>query len=295
VSAALTGAALRAPLANHPEAFVRRLLAGERAFPARIAGEPSAAHHRRWQLLGRVERFAVDAAKEALGERSYDGDRLAIFWATGGLRVRWDETRPALIEQRPDGQACWERGLRLLHPFWLLQHLSNNAHALLAADLGAHGGGGVWSGANAGAQALAAAGRALAAGAIDVALVVGCDSLLAPEVESDPAWRQVVPGEGAAALVLERAGGRVRVEATSGAGPGALAPALARLMPGAAPEPRLLDGELAAATGHLGAATSLVQTIALAGLLERDPAARAAVAVTVGPPELVGAVKVELA
>src|SRR3954469_4812619 len=106
VSVAVAGWALRTPLGNDPGTFRDRLLAGERAFPstppadgpvvARIPGEPRSAELRRWQLLGRVERFAVDAAKEALGDRRCASERLAIFWATGGLRVRWEETRPAL-------------------------------------------------------------------------------------------------------------------------------------------------------------------------------------------------------
>jgi 3-oxoacyl-[acyl-carrier-protein] synthase I len=325
VSVAVAGWALRTPLANDPGTFLGRLLAGERGFSstpptdglvaARIAGEPRSAEVRRWQLLGRVERFAVDAAKEALGDRRCESERLAIFWATGGPRVRWEETRPALVNQRPDGQRCWEGGLRLLHPFWLLQHLSNNAQALLAIDLGARGGGGVWSGANAGAQAVAGAARALHSGAIDLALVVAGDSLLAPEAQADDAWRWsqrlrgpydleadgAVPGEGAAALLLERearTGPDVRISATSGAH--AVAAAIDRILPDRAPPALLIDGAglgrtdrdhdermilarrvgdgaplgaVTAATGQLGAATSLVQIIALGGLLQRRRAA----------------------
>ncbi|MBI5548568.1 MAG: hypothetical protein HY901_32190, partial [Deltaproteobacteria bacterium] len=112
--------------------------------------------------------------------------------------------------------------LRLLHPFWLLKHRSNNAHALASAQLGLRGEGATYGGANAGAQALSAALRCLAAGAADAAVVMAYDSLIEPEalVELEAAgaitrvWRGLrsaydegaagfVPGEGAAALVLE--------------------------------------------------------------------------------------------
>ena len=88
---------------------------------------------------------------------------------------------PALSRQSPDGAGAWQRGFQLLHPFWMLQNLSNNAQALAAQALGARGDGLTLGGANAGAQALAAAARALAAGAIDAAVVVGYDTLLEPE------------------------------------------------------------------------------------------------------------------
>ncbi len=408
MKAALSGFALRTPLGNDTDTFVRRLLAGERAAQTvdggrvvapRLPGEPAAGHGR---FLGRLERLAIDTAHEALALAlarapalapagpAVAPERLGLFWATGGLRVRWPETRPALVDQRADGRASWANGLRLLHPFWLLQHLSNNGHALLAAELPARGEGGVFGGANAGAAAVAAAARALAVGAVDVALVVGCDSLLAPEADADAGWgwsRQpldrlsapydidaggAVPGEAAAALVLRRPedeAGRPRacVAATTGAdgasgpaGTDALTAALGRVWPlptapDSAPRPTtrdralLLDGaglgvrardddertalaklcggagaplgSIAAATGQLGAAMSLVQIVALASLLERrtaapiaglrapapgplgplaraqslDPSVSAAVGVAIGPPGLVGVVAVEAA
>src|SRR5690606_11444790 len=97
------------------------------------------------------------------------------------LRAHWNEIMPALAGQRDDLAAAWSRGLKDLHPFWMLRHLSNNAHALLAQDIQARGEGVTFAGANAGAQALCAAARALADGAIDAALVMGYDSLIEPE------------------------------------------------------------------------------------------------------------------
>ena len=46
-----------------------------------------------------------------------------------------EEMMPALEKQAPDGRESWRRGLEGLHPFWMLQHLSNNAHALVSVAL----------------------------------------------------------------------------------------------------------------------------------------------------------------
>jgi malonyl-ACP decarboxylase len=126
------------------------------------------------------------------------------------------------IDGTASGAQLWERGLKLLHPFWMLQHLSNNAHALTAAELGAKGDGLTLAGANAGAEALAAASAALEVGAVDAALVVAYDTLLEPETLVELATRGgftgsgpppapydraaagFVPGEAAAAVLLER-------------------------------------------------------------------------------------------
>lgn len=237
--AALTGSSLRTPLGHDVGTVVRRLLAGEHAarpvagIPAgrglcavagRIEGEPACTSHRKF--LDRLELFAIDASRQALGARRVCAERLGIFVATGGLRVRWDDLMPALARQEPDANRCWDRGLRSLHPFWLLRYLSNNVHALLSADLGATGEGATFGGANAGAQAIASAARALAAHAVDVALVVSYDALTGPEAllsgtrsgalttspvdrlrpAYDAAAEGGYPGEAAAALILERPG-----------------------------------------------------------------------------------------
>src|SRR5205085_875983 len=113
----------------------------------------------------------------ALGDR----DRIGLFAGVGGLRAHWDDMLAALEHQRDDGAGAWERGLRDVHPYWMLRHLSNNVHALAAMELELRGEGATFGGATGGAQALAAASRALHAGAIDAALVVAYDSLLEPE------------------------------------------------------------------------------------------------------------------
>jgi 3-oxoacyl-(acyl-carrier-protein) synthase len=113
----------------------------------------------------------------------------------------------------------------------MLRYLSNNVHAVVSAALGARGDGVSLGGPTAGAQAIGSALRALECGAIDAALVVAYDSLIEPETLIEMGARGeasragegsleapysvgaagFVPGEGAAAVVLERAdsaGGR---------------------------------------------------------------------------------------
>jgi 3-oxoacyl-[acyl-carrier-protein] synthase II len=254
---AVTGWAWRTPLGHDVDEVVRLLANGARAaaplsrFPteafdcrwaATIVGEPAFTRHRRF--LRRMGCFALEVAREAAeaARLTASGDRLGLFFGYGGLRAHWNDMMPALARQQPDGAGAWERGLALLHPFWMLQHLSNNAHALAAEELSARGDGLLLAGANAGAQALSAAARALDAGVIDAAIVVATDTLLEPETLVELATRGAftgsvertppapydaraagfVPGEAAAAVVLERradAGARARafVDAWEGA------------------------------------------------------------------------------
>lgn len=382
---AITGWSLRTPLGGSIERLTERLLAGERAaqhntrFPshsyacslaAPIPGHPKPSPHAR--ILGRLGLFALEVAREALADAgAAGGTRLGLFSAMGGLRAHWNDIMPALKEQRPDLADSWNRGFKNLHPFWMLQHLSNNAHALLAQDIGARGDGVTFSGGNAGAQALGAAARALAEGVVDVALVVAYDSLIEPETILEMAARRalatsnleqlrapydahsngMVPGEAAAALVLERADdARARTWSSVSAADAAdgekaepraetIARAAARLAQG----DRIVDGcalgrsavdldeigaltrvlspalrltALQASTGLLGAATALVQAIALSSLLQRGllapvaallepghPAvvkraepvrARSAIGLSASAPGLVGAVRVSV-
>jgi 3-oxoacyl-[acyl-carrier-protein] synthase II len=237
---AVTGWAWRTPLGSDVDEVGSRLARGERAaaplarFPtegyacrwaAAISGDPAPSRHQRF--LRRMGGFALEVALEAAraAPAACRGERLGLFFGYGGLRAHWNDMMPALARQAPDGARAWERGLHLLHPFWMLQHLSNNAHALAAAELGARGDGLLLAGANAGAQALAAAERALACRAIDAAVVAAYDTLLEPETLIELAARGAftgrldqappapyderpagfVPGEAAAAVVLERA------------------------------------------------------------------------------------------
>jgi 3-oxoacyl-(acyl-carrier-protein) synthase len=235
---AITGWSLRTSLGASPDAVLDRLLAGETAaqpnarFDARsyactlaapVPGEPGASRHRRY--LRRLGLFGMETGKEALAHAGGGGgDGLGLFCGVGGLRAHWDDLMPAFARQQPGGEAAWERGFQALHPFWMLHHLSNNTHALLSIELQARGEGTTHGGANAGAQALSSALRTLRAGAVERALVMSYDSLLEPEtlveLGEDRAARTslegwvrpyatgacgYVPGEAAAALVLEPA------------------------------------------------------------------------------------------
>jgi len=195
----------------------------------------------------------------------------------------------------------------------------------LAQDIGARGDGVTFSGGNAGAQALAAAARALADGAVDVALVIAYDSLIEPETILEMAARGalasctledlsapydehasgMVPGEAAAALVLERpdqAGDRARstvcaADGADGEKGEPLVETVARTATRLAEDDRIVDGcalgrpavdadelrtlmrvlspslrltAIQASTGLLGAATAPVQAIALSCCLQRQ-------------------------
>lgn len=383
MKAELKAWAWRTPLGSSTGEVIGRLLAGERAavantrfdastyactVAAAMTCEPAASRHARF--LRRMGLYAVEVAAEALANAGIEGsERVGLFFGYGGLRAHWNDLMPAFERQDPNGDGAWERGLTLLHPFWMLQHLSNNAHAIAAQELRARGEGATYGGANAGAQALSAAIRALAVGAVDVALVVGYDSLIEPETlvelaargasvshgmaaPYDAAAAGFVPGEAAAAVVLQRPGeggpnlGYVQALDGADGNKGEAQPALlARMLGSLAQRGDVVDGaglarsdfdlaerfaaaEMAgsdaplccimSAMGQIGAATSVVQTIALAELLRRqmlppiagllhaadgplrplakpEPTARrSAIGIAAGAPGLAGLIRVEL-
>ncbi|HYI01134.1 beta-ketoacyl synthase N-terminal-like domain-containing protein [Hyalangium sp.] len=387
MSADVLGWAWRTPLGDSVDTAVSRLLAGERAatdtlrfetrtyacrLGAPILSVPQRSKHARF--LRRMGLFGLEAAHAALQQArahgcEVSGERLGVFCGYGGLRAHWDDMMEGLSAQQPEQGGTWERGLKRIHPYWMLKHLSNNAHALLAADLSARGDGATYGGATAGAQALSAAIRSLEAGSIDVALVFAYDSLLEPETLVDLAARGAattgdlanlaapydvhargfVPGEAAAALVLQRpgaAGALASIAAADGADGQASDPSSETL---AAVASRLTQGDtvvdgsaralpavdaaersilapllgggarltaVQSAFGQLGAATALVQAIALASCLRRgvlppiaglrEPAegplvpvreptpteAQSVLALSTGAPGLAGAVRV---
>jgi 3-oxoacyl-[acyl-carrier-protein] synthase II len=395
---AIVGQAWRTPLGRTVDGVVARVLAGDRAACAspRAAGyacsvvapiteEPAKSRQsrflRRMGLFGlevAQEAFAAAKASGALDRRAaaLDGDRIGLFAGVGGLRAHWDDMMKALANQADDGANAWERGLRDVHPYWMLRHLSNNVHALAAMELGLRGEGATYGGATGGAQAIAAAARALADGAIDAALVVAYDSLLEPEtlvelgakgaatLETDVARiasaydaraAGFIPGEAAGALVLVRADdapGAVRVAVADGADgereeptAAAIARAVRAVTERAGNELAVVDGAarawpdrdaaeramlaelidpttpliaVSSALGQLGAATAVIQAIALGALLRArtlppiagltsaasGPLApvrtatprgdhRAAIGVSTGAPGLYAAIRVE--
>ncbi len=227
--------AWRTPLGNSVDVAMARLFAGERAATTDLRAGYSCttiaplreqpAESRQARFLGRMGLFGLEVAGEAFAASGIEaGPRIGVFCGVGGLRAHWEYMMPAFANQADDGQRMWERGLRDVHPYWMLRHLSNNVHALAASTLRLRGEGATFGGGSAGAQAIASASRALCDGAIDAALVIAYDSLLEPETLVELGARRsathaplarliapyaadaagFVPGEAAAALVLVR-------------------------------------------------------------------------------------------
>jgi hypothetical protein len=233
IPAAVVGFSWRTPLGVDVASAMTRLLGGGLgaepfdggygiSHVARIPVEPGKSKHSRY--LRRVGLFGAEVASEAAARAGVSGGpRVGLFAAVGGLRAHWNDMMGALAGQQDDAEGAWARGLGQIHPHWLLRHLSNNAHALIARDLDARGEGATFGGANASAQAIASACRALADGAVDTAVVVAYDTLLEPETLVERAARGAaisgplapayspaacgpIPGEAAVALVLRPLG-----------------------------------------------------------------------------------------
>jgi 3-oxoacyl-[acyl-carrier-protein] synthase II len=171
---------------------------------ARIASPPARCRHERY--LRRMGLYGMEVAHEAFAAAAIPaGPRYGFYVGVGGLRAHWDDMLAGLADQDDRGTRAWERGLKDVHPYWMLRHLSNNVHALASADLGLRGDGATFGGEDAGAHAIRAAIRALRVGAIEAALVVAYDSLLEPETLVERGEREApdfVAAEAAAAIVL---------------------------------------------------------------------------------------------
>lgn len=244
LSMAVTGFSVRTPLGDDVPQIAQRMLVGERViapnarfdartYPCQLAAtiptDPKPSKHRKF--VKRMGLFGMEVGHEAFAnsQTTVRGSRLGLFCGYGGLRAHWDDLMPVLERQDGslDARDSWAKGFSSLHPFWMLSHLSNNAHALLSIALGATGDGTTTAGSNAGAQALRAAITALEVGSVDAAIVFAYDSLVEPEtmltlgasgattqadsaamVEAPygPQANGFIPSEAAAALVLEKPG-----------------------------------------------------------------------------------------
>ncbi|HYG33716.1 MAG TPA: beta-ketoacyl synthase N-terminal-like domain-containing protein, partial [Clostridia bacterium] len=178
------------------------------------------------RLMNRDAQFAVAAARLALenaGVKSgvtYAPEDIALFGATGlaGLPLR--EVSPLIrASSDPEGKfdlgRFGEAGLRAVSPILSFKILSNMPFCFVSINEGIEGLNGIytpWEGQ--GAQAILAGMRALRAGDARCALVGGCDvkthELAFASLQQHglfDSWRKdgqgVVPGEGAAFLVLE--------------------------------------------------------------------------------------------
>jgi 3-oxoacyl-[acyl-carrier-protein] synthase II len=266
-AASIVGAAWRTPLGNTLEDVIRRVHAGEAAAIAnpfsstyklqRVAPIRTApAKSRNERFLRRMGLYGMEVAHEAFVAAGIAaGPRYGFFTGVGGLRAHWDDMMSALADQHDGGENAWERGLKNVHPYWMLRHLSNNVHALASAELGLRGEGATFGGEHGGAHAMRSAMRALADGAIDAALVVAYDSLLEPETLVELGERMpadFVPGEAAAAMVLRVDSGQPVAHMAS-----------------AATSPSSIDERITALMGHLGAATAVVRAIADFAMTDR--------------------------
>jgi len=305
---AVTGAAVQTPLGDLAAtiaAITAGRAAGERdaatgLVVARLTCKPAGTRHAR--LVGALPALALDVARAAAGDVPR-GPRTGVFVATGGLRAQWEELAPAMAEQVAGGAAAWARGLSRMHPLWMLRYLSNAAHAIIAAELGAIGDGATFAGPASAASALVAAAAALGAGTIDHALVVALDDVCADEVAVELHARRpgVIPGAGVAAVALARATGGVQLAAADGVDPEHAEPSPAAIagvrgrLPGAE-----RDVTFSSATGWLGAAGLLADAVVATELLRTGwPAAlaggapRSVTITTAASPGQIGVVRVE--
>lgn len=182
--------------------------------PPAVAGASRTA-----RLLGPLPATAVEVARTAARELPA-GERTGVFLAHGGLRAHWDDLAPAMAEQVEDATASWARGLKRLHPLWMLRYLTNGAQAAIAHELGLVGDGATYAGPTAAASAIASATEAIAAGAIDHAVIVAIDDLTAIEVAVELAAREpgITPSLAVAAIAVSR---RNLTELTASGGKGA--------------------------------------------------------------------------
>jgi len=155
------------------------------------------------RLLGPLPATAVEIARQAARDLPA-GERTGVFLAHGGLRAHWDDLAPAMAEQVEDATASWARGLKRLHPLWMLRYLTNGAQAAIAHELGFVGDGVTFAGPTAVASAIASATDAVAAGAIDHAVIVALDDLTAIEVAVELGARapEIAPSLAVAAIAV---------------------------------------------------------------------------------------------
>ena len=269
---------------------------------ARLACEPPGTRHAR--LVGALPVLALEIARAA-ARAVPRGPRTGAFVATGGLRAQWEALAPAMAEQAADGANAWARGLSRMHPLWMLRYLSNAAHAIIAAELGAVGDGATFAGPASAASALVAASAAFDSGAIDHAIVVALDDVTADEVALELHARHpdVVPGTAVAAIALARTPGGVQLAAVDGVDPEHAEPSPAAIAGVRARLPRAeRDVAFSAATGWLGAAGLLVDAIVAAELMRagwpprldvRTP--RSVTITAAASPGQIGVVRIEVA
>jgi hypothetical protein len=298
VTLAVVGAAALTPLGDLPQTLAA-IAAGRSAgavdasgrLVAALGAVPSAARQAR--IVGSLPVLALDVARRASVDVPPDA-RSGVFVAYGGMRAHWGELGPAMAEQHVDASRAWQRGLARMHPLWALRFLSNGAHALIAAELGAVGDGATFSGPASAASALVAAELALADGTIDHAIVVALDDLTTAEAATELASRHptCVPGAGVVAIVVAARSGATQIRAVDGIDPEHAEPAAAAIAAVRARLPRAeADVSYAARTGWLGAASLLLDAVIAA----QTAGPRCVTITAAASPGQIGVIRVEVA
>lgn len=180
-------------------------------------------HAAQAKFLNASSQMAVTAVREALSKAALPpgptpDPRRGLFLAQlDWTPIEYADFRPAFADATDEFTKPWtaealnKATLRKLNPFYLLDTLNNNAYSFVTALLGWMGPGTSLSGSSSpGLLAVSMAARAIRRGDADAMLAVGAARWSTPVARLEHARRRpatrdadVVPGEGAAAVVLE--------------------------------------------------------------------------------------------
>lgn len=242
----ITGIGLVTPLGRRPETILERIQRGDRAakppafdsspYDCRVCApvddfnaEDHFPDNKTLRFMNRDGHMAVVAARFAMNDaniradETYAGDDIALFGATGltGLPVQ-EITRLVMLSAGADGSLDLARfggvALKRVRPVLSFKILANMPICFVSIFENIRGENAIytpWEGQ--GALAIAAGVRAIRAKRVPCALVGGCDVkthefsfISLQQLGVFNGWRQhgggVVPGEGAAFLVLEDEG-----------------------------------------------------------------------------------------
>ncbi len=164
---------------------------------APVSARPDAP--RSWRFLSSIDQHALAEAR-SLHRASPMPPRTGLYVATHPLRADWPTLLKAMEHQRSAHDAPHAHGLGRMHPLWMLRYLPTGLQSLLGAELELSGDVATFGGPTSGAQALAAAARALGSGDVGHALVVGADDRIVPEVL---VAQEAACGAAAAALLFD--------------------------------------------------------------------------------------------
>ncbi len=180
-------------------------------------------HAAQAKFLNASSQMAVTAVREALSKAALPpgptpDPRRGLFLAQlDWTPIEYADFRPAFADATDEFTKPWtaeglnKATIRKLNPFYLLDTLNNNAYSFVTALLGWMGPGTSLSGSSSpGLLAVSMAARAIRRGDADAMLAVGAARWSTPVARLEHARRRpatttdrVVPGEGAAAVVLE--------------------------------------------------------------------------------------------